>query len=33
VNTHLTRDHFMELLDFIEEPEDDTTGIEGPDAG
>ena len=33
VNTNLTRDHFIELLDFIEEPDDDTTRDEGHDAG
>ena len=32
MNTNLTRDSFIELLDFIEEPDDDTTVSEGPDA-
>jgi len=32
VNTTLTRDLFIELLDFIEEPDDDTTAAEGSDA-
>jgi hypothetical protein len=32
VNTNLTLDSFIELLDFIEEPDDDTTGADGPDA-
>ena len=32
VNTNLTRDLFIELLDFIEEPDDDPTGAEGPEA-
>jgi hypothetical protein len=32
VNANLTSDLFIELLDFIEEPDDDTTG-EGPEAG
>jgi hypothetical protein len=32
MSTNLTRDLFIELLDFIEEPDDDTTGTDGPDA-
>jgi hypothetical protein len=33
VNTGLTRDLFIELLDFIEEPADDPSRDEGSDAG
>jgi hypothetical protein len=29
VNTNLTLDRFIELLDLIEEPDDDTTDPEG----
>jgi hypothetical protein len=32
MNTNFTREGFFELLDFIEEPDDDMTGSDGPDA-
>jgi hypothetical protein len=32
VNTTLTRDRFFELVDFLEEPDEETTGPDGADA-